>query len=65
MACDHRYRVEYHEGKGSIECRLCGDIREQGIPLDADQEAIRDRIEWEQKKANREGRELIWLPPGA
>lgn len=56
MACEHRYRVINVDGKGSIECRRCGDVRQDQIPLEADMEAIRDRMQWERKRSP------IWLP---
>lgn len=59
MACQHRYRVEHVDGKGAITCRLCGDVRIDGLPLDADQEAIQDRIAWE-ARLKRAG---LWIPP--
>ena len=59
MICDHRYRVTEVDGKGQINCSRCGDIKHSGIPLDADQQAIQERINWERKKRN----SPLWLPP--
>lgn len=58
MACDHRYKVELDGGTGTIKCQRCGDVRFDGLPLDADQEAIQERIVWEQR-AKKIG---LWLP---
>lgn len=61
MSCEHRYRAEYQDGKGAIVCQRCGDIRIDGIPLEAPPiEAIEERIRWERKKRE----SPIWTPPG-
>ena len=59
MTCEHRYIVQNIDGKGEIICKRCGDVRQDGLPVTADHEAIEDRIKWERKKRE----SPLWLPP--
>jgi phage/plasmid primase-like uncharacterized protein len=53
MACEHRYRVELDDsGKGRIQCQRCGDIHMDGLATHSDMDQIRERLEWEKRRAN-------------
>jgi phage/plasmid primase-like uncharacterized protein len=60
VSCEHRYRVEAVDGKGTIKCQRCGDIKEDGLNLDPKQKEAEEYARWQAKRQA----SPIWTPPG-